>query len=387
VEDVRSSGDESSGNTGAGPHNWPAKRLHVRKDKTNPRRLAYVLLLLFATPPGGWLLAPGLLLVLAAVLFHGWAAGYLARAGYAEREKVLTVRGPYRHNRNPYYVAQLTMDLGSFCLAGLPLFYLLYFPIIFSVYRRWVHNEEGFLKEEFGDDYRAFMKEVPRWGLRLRPAAPRGHEQSFDWPTYRLNRELHRSLSHLFLCGVFVCYYLFGNPFASVAPLTRVTVAALIAGWLIVHDMYPVDATRLSPRWLAAAGAGIVFGFLFLSIAPVWEPWSGAASAAAILSGLALGLLVTLTSFPFFSHATGKEVTDEFVRPMCQWYAAGVGLGLFTCTTGGVWLGILLPLIAWTLGVAGLIPLSHSPQKNVVGVTLLAVFSLSGLLALGRLLS
>lgn len=59
-------------------------RVVVRKDKTNPRRLAYLLLLLFAAPPGWPLLVLGAALVLAGVWFHGWAAGLLARAGYVE---------------------------------------------------------------------------------------------------------------------------------------------------------------------------------------------------------------------------------------------------------------------------------------------------------------
>jgi hypothetical protein len=51
-------------------------------------------------------------LVVAAVALHGWAAGCLARAGYAERKKKLTARGPHRHNRTPYYIAQFKMDTG-----------------------------------------------------------------------------------------------------------------------------------------------------------------------------------------------------------------------------------------------------------------------------------
>jgi protein-S-isoprenylcysteine O-methyltransferase Ste14 len=121
-----------------------ANRVHVRKNKTNPRRLAVLTLLLFSSSPGWPLLLAGIVFVVAAVALHGWAAGFLARAGYAEREKILTVRGPYRHNRNPYYLAQLMMDLGFFLLAGQPLFFLFYFPIIFTVYQRgrrsqWVY--------------------------------------------------------------------------------------------------------------------------------------------------------------------------------------------------------------------------------------------------------
>ncbi len=60
-------------------HHFP--RVELRKDKTNPRRIAYVLLLLFASPPSIAVMAIGTLLVLAGIAFHGWAAGYLARAG------------------------------------------------------------------------------------------------------------------------------------------------------------------------------------------------------------------------------------------------------------------------------------------------------------------
>jgi len=133
-------------------------RLHVRKDKTNPRRLAILSLLLFSSKPGWPMLLAGIVLVVAAVALHGWAAGYLARAGYAEREKKLTIRGPYRHNRNPYYLAQVMMDAGFFLLAGQPLFLLLYLPIILTVYNRWIANEEIFLEEEFSEEYRALKR-------------------------------------------------------------------------------------------------------------------------------------------------------------------------------------------------------------------------------------
>ena len=58
-------------------------RLHVRKDKTHTRRLAYLTILLFASPPDWQWLATGIVLVAAGIMLHGWAAGYLARAEYA----------------------------------------------------------------------------------------------------------------------------------------------------------------------------------------------------------------------------------------------------------------------------------------------------------------
>jgi Phospholipid methyltransferase len=361
-----------------------SERFHVRKDKTNPRRVAYLTLLLFATPPGWPLLAIGVVLVTAAVLLHGWAAGYLARAGYTERETVLTVRGPYRHNRNPYYMAQMTMDLGFFFLAGRPLFYLLYFPVIFSVYRRWVAEEERFLEKEFGDDYRALKHEVPRWSFRLKPAPPRGSELKFKWATFMLNRELLRSLSHLFYLSVFVSYFFFGNPFAHIDALVRFTVIAVIAVWLVLRDIYPVDVSQKSVGWFLMALSTAAMTTIFLIKAPVWEPWSSTSAWISISAGLCFGLLVSASAFPGFFRVVGKNYEDVFARPMSQWYTLGLGLGLLSCTLGGVWIGIMMPLILWALGIAGLVPLKMVPQRLSVSLGLLMLLIFLGSLAIAR---
>lgn len=368
----------------------PVKRFHIRKRKTNPRRLALLTLLLFAVPPGLPLLLFGALLLMTGVLLHGWASGYLARAGYDERETILTVRGPYRHNRNPYYLAQMTLDLGFFCLAGLPIFYLLYFPVIFSVYRSWVIKEERFLEEEFGEDYRVFKKDVPRWGFRLTPALPRGREQTFTWAMYWINREFPRSLSHLFFLGLFGVYFLVGNPFSEIDPIIRSTGIAFLTGWLALHDIYPLDVSKgvlkLSPAWmtLAAVIAGITC--LFLINAPVWSFWSGPAAWVAGFFGLIAGIFVSATATPIFSGIPNGKKGEMFARPMSQWYVLGGGLGLLSGTLGGFWLGITVPVVFWALGIAGLVPLRMAPQRFSFGFVLLAVVLLAGAPAVSRLL-
>ncbi len=349
-------------------------RVLIRKDKTNPRRIAYLTLLLFATPPGWPLFAAGGMLVIVAVLFHGWAAGYLARAGYSEREKVLTVRGPYRHNRNPYYLAHMTMDLGFFCIAGLPLLYLVYFPIIFSVYRNWVVNEEPFLEKEFGEAFQEFKADVPRWRIRLAPARPRGHEQAFSWGMFKRNNELPRAGSHLLLLVIFTLYALFGNPWDDVDPLARVTVVGVIAGWLLVHDIYLLDASRVHTGWLWLAGGIAVGGAMFLAVGPVWESWSSAVSCIWMALGAMLGMTVALLTLPMVAHASGKTLNDLIPRPMCQWYLIGLGLGLLTLTLGGIWMGILVPLVFWALNLAGVVQIWPVPQTTAMGLSLLAAF-------------
>lgn len=81
----------------------------------------------------------------------------------------LVVDGPYRHVRNPMITSVLLMLAGeavflrSWGLAGwLLLFYLanaLYFPL----------SEEKALERRFGDQYRLYKANVPRWVPRLRP--------------------------------------------------------------------------------------------------------------------------------------------------------------------------------------------------------------------------
>jgi len=363
------------------------KRFHIRKDKTNPRRLAYLALLMFATPPAWPLLAIGVVMVVAAALFHGWAAGYLARAGYAGRETILTVRGPYRHSRNPYYVAHLIMDLGFFLLAGRPLFFLLYFPVIFSVYRSWVVKEERFLEEEFGEGYRILKREVPRWGFRLKPAPARGSELIFKWATFMLNREWPRSLSHLSFLSVFVGYFFFGNPFTYVNILVRATAIGAIAVWLVLRDVYLVDVSQKSVGWVLMALTSAAITTVFLIQAPVWEPWLGTGAWISIGAGLYFGLLVSATACPGFLHIVGKKEEDVFVRPMCQWYVLGLGLGLLSCTLGGVWLGIMVPWVLWALGIAGWAPLKMVPQRLSVSMGLMMLFLFSGCFVVTRQLT
>jgi protein-S-isoprenylcysteine O-methyltransferase Ste14 len=359
-------------------------RIHVRKDKTNTRRLAYLTILLFAFPPGWPWFATGIVLVALGVMLHGWAAGYLARAGYAEREKVLTVRGPYRHNRNPYYLAQMTMDLGFFFLAGLPLLYLFYFPIIFFVYRRWVVNEESFLESEFGEQYHTFKRDVPRWGFRFKAAPARGSELRFKWATFMINRELPRSLSHVFLLSVFVLFFYFGNPFSQIDALFRITLIAASAMWLVARDIYPRDVSQKSIGWFMLATGSAAMTVLFVIYAPVWQPWSGTGAWIAIAKGLCIALVAWLAALPRIGGVSSKSDKLFFARPISQWYLLALGLGLLSCTLGGVWIGIMVPFTVWALHLAGAVSIPMVPRRLGVSFALLALIVCSGYLAVAR---
>jgi hypothetical protein len=245
------------------------------------------------------------------------------------------------------------MDVGFFLLAGRPLLLLFYFPVIFWVYRRWVMNEEIFLENEFGNAFRILKQQVPRWRFRIRPASARGSDLSFQWATFKLNRELPRSLSHLCLAVTFGMYFFLGNPFSQVSVLARITIIAGIAVWLLLHDVYPLEPVQKNVGWTLLAIVCTTVTLIFLLYAPVWQRWTGTSAWISVGVGLGLGLLVTTTMLPQFR--LGRKMGKLFVNPLCRWYGIVMAVGLTSCTMGGVWIGMMTAQIGWLLSVAGVL--------------------------------
>ncbi len=353
-------------------------RVKLRKDKTNPRRLAYLYLLLFAVPPAWPVVVIGTLIALAGIVFHGWAAGYLARAGYEDRETVLTMRGPYRHNRNPYYVAHLVMDLGMFCLAGLAPLYLLYGPLMFLVYRRWVLNEEQFLRQEFGAEYDEMCQEVPRWFIRLTPATLRGPDQPFSWSVYRFNGEHWRSGSHLAWIALFWLYAALANPFAALHPLVPATIAAVITAYYLIHDVTPRDVSRVSYGWFAAAAVIAIAGAAVLLMAPVWHVWPWPWDWVGRLGGIVVGGVLVATVALRRATADDADAPEPFRSALVPWYLLGLAVALVFATAGAIWLVVVASLTLWALSIAGLASLSAPPRSLASAAVLAAIVLAAG---------
>lgn len=134
----------------------------------------------------GWglfgLLRSLLLIVAALVLLVG--LGVLAHAIYLfiaigkgtlapwDPTRRLVVAGLYRRTRNPMYLGVLLVLLGevglagSIWLAGWCLFVLIAFNLFVRFY------EEPHLRKVYGDEYREFCANVPRWLPRRTPWEP-----------------------------------------------------------------------------------------------------------------------------------------------------------------------------------------------------------------------
>ncbi|HEX6236955.1 MAG TPA: isoprenylcysteine carboxylmethyltransferase family protein [Acidimicrobiales bacterium] len=84
----------------------------------------------------------------------------------------LVIGGPYRHVRNPMYVAVLAVVLGQALLLARPVL-VVYAGGLGAAFVAFVRGyEEPTLRRRFGEDYEAYRRHVPAWWPRLRPWRP-----------------------------------------------------------------------------------------------------------------------------------------------------------------------------------------------------------------------
>lgn len=113
----------------------------------------------FETVSGELLELAGYVLLIAAALGRVWCGIYIA--GRKDRE--LCTEGPYSRSRNPLYFFSFVGVMGmSMALQSLIL--LATTSVVFLAYYHWVmRGEERRLTSLFGESYRDYMRQVPRF--------------------------------------------------------------------------------------------------------------------------------------------------------------------------------------------------------------------------------
>jgi protein-S-isoprenylcysteine O-methyltransferase Ste14 len=109
---------------------------------------------------GGALIAVGLLASAAVVLEFRKAATAVSPL----RPTTQLVRsGPYRYSRNPDYIGQTLLYVGIALALNTwwPLFLLP--PTLVAVHFGVIRREERYLEAKFGQDYRDYKNQTPRW--------------------------------------------------------------------------------------------------------------------------------------------------------------------------------------------------------------------------------
>ena len=122
-----------------------------------------------------WLgLTGGAAVFLLGLALFVWCVALFARRGQGtimpwDPTQRLVVAGPYRHVRNPMISSVLFMVAGQALLwgSGLTAALAAVFFVVNHVY--FITSEEPGLVKRFGDSYRAYKANVPRWLPRLQP--------------------------------------------------------------------------------------------------------------------------------------------------------------------------------------------------------------------------
>jgi len=109
-----------------------------------------------------WLIWPvGVLVFVSGLLLRIWAQQHLHYR--LKIRKTLTTTGPYSFVRNPIYLGNILICLGLVTVSELLWFVPIALLYCFSVYSLVVSYEERHLLDKYGESYRQYLSQVPRW--------------------------------------------------------------------------------------------------------------------------------------------------------------------------------------------------------------------------------
>lgn len=137
--------------------------------------------LLYWASPRPATIAAGLPLLAAGCALRTWASGHIRK-----REE-LAATGPYAHTRNPLYLGSFLMACGALVMAWNPGLAAVALPLAALLYAEIIRREERYLDARFGERFRAYSREVPRFLPRLR--VPAGSLRGFEWRLVWSHRE------------------------------------------------------------------------------------------------------------------------------------------------------------------------------------------------------
>ncbi len=169
--------------------------------------------LVFLSHPTRLLFIFGAFTTVAGALVRIWAAGHLTR------DQRLAVSGPYAHTRNPFYLGRLLVLLGFALMSGLPNAWVWLIlagalaGFFFGYMPRKERREGGRLEQLFGEQFRAYRKNVPSLFPRPTPYHDPFTTQKRAWSRelffggngqFSGNKELPTALATLVLIGLFL---------------------------------------------------------------------------------------------------------------------------------------------------------------------------------------
>ena len=145
-------------------------------------------------------LASGLLACALGQAFRVWVIGQVPDGTSGQNEKLIATglnqSGPYAWTRNPLYLGNLGISLGLALVTHSALLVALVALLFFLQYAAIISVEEAFLRERFGDEYRAYCARVPRFFPRIfRSGAKDENAAKRPWSLARAVRKEHNPLA------------------------------------------------------------------------------------------------------------------------------------------------------------------------------------------------
>lgn len=134
--------------------------------------LPFLMLMIIFAKPFVMSLVIGFIVSLLGELIRFWGvswAGSETRTTSSVGGSSLVMSGPFAYVRNPLYIGNIFLYLGIGIMSWALFPYLQAAALVFFAiqYSFIVSEEEGFLKTEFGDDYKKYCENVPRFFPRM----------------------------------------------------------------------------------------------------------------------------------------------------------------------------------------------------------------------------
>jgi protein-S-isoprenylcysteine O-methyltransferase Ste14 len=116
----------------------------------------------------------GAVSIICGLVLFNWCVSLFARIGKGTLApwyptRTLVAVGPYRFVRNPMIIGVALMLIGEALLCGSWVVGIWACVFVFINHIYFVLSEEPGLGKRFGQDYRVYKANVPRWVPRLRP--------------------------------------------------------------------------------------------------------------------------------------------------------------------------------------------------------------------------
>jgi hypothetical protein len=341
--------------------------VEIRRRNLRSGLVAVGCLLAAVEPPG---LAAGAVLLAAGSALHLWSKGCL------EQNQRLVTAGPYRFVRNPFYLANLLIDLGLCGLIGRVEVALPFLVLWALAYRGTIASEERRLAALFPGAFERYVAAVPRL-IPTGRALPRAEAEggfSLANPALAQGSEYARILGVWVAAATIVAWdWIRAEGLSIFAPEQTMglgLVALVPVAWvakIALAELFRRPETALvpfsaNPDRRRPVTFGLVVAVWF--VASMSGP--GSVSTISTAPSRALGsiaLAVALAALLSLSHVRERPGTRGVVHAVL-----GAAVAIFAASRGALWLasGTILWIVLAALDDAALVRLEAGRGRRDV---------------------